>query len=273
MPPFRHLLFIQRHPAHAGRGLRWARGVADALEASLSVRADGPHPWDPRSVLEGPWDLVLKVAEPRRGPLPWRIHPRDRTLLARCPVPVWLLHPAQSGPVSSVLAAVGVRGPVDTPVDRRVLRTAALLAGRLDAALTVVRPWSLLGESILASPLRGVSQERYRRILEETQAEHEAALARTLAAEIPGTPVTTMVRKGLPETVIREGGWRHDAEVLVMDPVDGAGFGERIRGPLPERLFRGIPCSLLLARTSRERPARQGIPAGDVVSQPHTGAV
>ncbi|HSG49922.1 MAG TPA: universal stress protein [Longimicrobiales bacterium] len=273
MPPFRHLLFIQRNHATGGRGRRWAQRVADALDASLSVRADGPRPWDPRSALEGPWDLLLKVAEPRRGPLPWRIHPRDRSLLATCPIPVWLLHPAQGGAVSSVLAAVGVSGPADAPEYRRVMRTGALLAQRLGGSLTVVRPWSLLGETILASPLRGVSRERYRGILEETHREHEALLERTLAAEIPETPVTMVVRKGLPETVIRDAGWRCDAEVLVMDPVDARGWGDRILGPLPERLFRGIPCSLLLARTPRERPARQGIPAGQVASLPHTGAV
>lgn len=274
MPPYRHILFLQRSHPNAGRGLRWAQDVADRLGATLSVRAGtDPRPWDPRSALEGPWDLLLKVGEPGRGFPPWRLHPVDREFLADAPLPVWLLHPAQGGAVSSVLATVGLSGSADTAADRRVMRNAALLARRLGASLTVVRPWALVGESILASPTRGVSPERYRTILEEAQAEHERDLARTLAAEIPDTPVETVVRKGPAETVIRHAGWRCDAEILVMEGREEPELAARLLGPLPERLFRGIPCSLLLANAPREDPARQGIPAGRVPSLPHPGAV
>jgi universal stress protein E len=272
MSPFRHLLFVHGGPVRAGRGIRWARSVADVLGASLSVRAEGPGPWDPRSAMEGPWDLLLKVAERRKGLAPWRVHPRDRALIAQCPIPVWLLHPAQAGEISSVLAAVGISGSPDTRGSRRTLRTAALLARRFEAELTIVRPWSFLGESILASPLRGVSRERFRTVVREAQREHRTALSRTLASEIPDFPARTVVQRGPPERIIRAAGWRFEADLLVMDPEDAQGFGGRLRGPLPERLLRTIPCSLLLATSPREHPARHGFPSRHLASPPRAGA-
>ncbi|MDT8340703.1 MAG: universal stress protein [Longimicrobiales bacterium] len=248
------ILYLQRRASVPGGGERRVRGLADALGARLEVRALRSRWWEPLPGDGGGWDLALKTAERRRGVPPWRLHPDDRDLLEHSPCPVWLLHPTQGGTARSVVAAVGVAGPPDSPGDATVLRTAALLSRRLGAELTVVRPWSRLGNSILASPLRGVSRRRYRRLLRETQTElHEESL-RILASRIPLVPADLVVRMGSPETVIRSVARRCDADVLVLGEAGAEALQDRLRGPLPERLFRTVPTALLHTSPGDPRP-------------------
>lgn len=234
-----------------------ARTVADALGASLSEREWHDLPWEPRSPLEGPWDLLVAAPGPATGWPPWRLHSRARHLLGDSEASVLLLHPVAPARAGSLLA-VATAAPGGTPGP--LLRTAAGLARGLGTELAVVRPWSLVGESILASPLRGVSQERYRSILHEAQSEQEGWLARTLASEIPGASPRTLVRKGPPERVVREAAWELPAGLVVLGNSQPPGLRETVLGSLAERLFRSVPVSVLIHRAAIDQGARSGLP-------------
>ena len=82
---------------------------------------------------------------------------------------------------------VGLDGSL-TPSDATVLRAAVALARDLSGDLHVVRPWSWMGESILASPTRGLSPSRRRALLTSLQADHEARLSRFVRTTIGTWP-------------------------------------------------------------------------------------
>ncbi|MGD2069272.1 MAG: hypothetical protein PVI57_11410, partial [Gemmatimonadota bacterium] len=123
-------------------------------------------------------DLVVKVAGPERWP--GGLDPEDRALLRSCPCPLWILDPVQRGILEVVVAAVDVSNGARPGLNTRIVRTAGSLAARTGADLRVVHAWSVPGESILASPLRGVSRPRLRNVVAATRQERRRRLLRLL---------------------------------------------------------------------------------------------
>lgn len=218
--------------------------VARAYGANLVVLDRQP----PRDRREGRGtDLVMKVAEPTPPTLPWRLHPMDRDLLRDPDRPVWLLDPAQGSTLHVVLAAVGLDGSLG-PRDAAVLRTGASLARRLQGDLHVVLPWEFLGSSILASPIRGLSPGRWRKISSEIEEAQQSRLARWVAEVGPGVVASPIVRRGDAPSVIREVAWEVEADVVVAGDTSPGGPDRFILGAPAERLGLAAPCSLLLVK-------------------------
>lgn len=258
MAPFSRLLYLADPRPDRQEGAAWAREVADLLGGLLSIRRSERGAWEPHSPLEGPWDVLLKVPRPGPRMLPRRLAREDRELLRRAPAPVWFFHPERIAAGLPVLAAVGVGGTLPSPADREVLRTATHLSRRMSSPLVVVRPWSLVGDSILASPRRGLSPGRYRALVSRAAEEHREELGRTVAAEVSGVPVTSLVRKGAAEGVLVDSARRTGAGVVVLDAAAAVDPVHGVFGRLAERLLRRTSSSLFLSRSS---PPDLGWPA------------
>ncbi|MDH5591107.1 MAG: hypothetical protein OEZ37_13735, partial [Gemmatimonadota bacterium] len=100
----------------------------------------------------------------------------DRGWLRALPCSVWVM-PAYDGPQRRVVvAAVGLDGEGDFPLDVEVLSAAETIAQVEDAHLVVVHAWSLIGESIINCPVRGLGPRRGRRILRQMRQEREEML-------------------------------------------------------------------------------------------------
>lgn len=201
-----------------------------------------------RAVEEGGHDLLMTVADP--GPFwPWRLSSADRCLLRRNPCPAWILHPAQGAGLRVVLAAVDVGGRLSR-VDREVVRVAACLAEVSEAELHVVHAWSLPGESVMASPTRGVGRRRTRRFLAEARRDRRRRVERLLALEAPGRPATVVLRKGQAVSAIREVARRREADVVVVGGGDRTGIGALVFGNVAERVVGWVPGSVLAVRAA-----------------------
>lgn len=199
-------------------------------------------------------DLVFKVAGP--GPWPGGLDPDDRALLRSCPCPVWILDPVQGGVLEVVVAAVDVCDGGRPGLSERIVRTAGRLAARAGADLRVIHAWSVPGESILASPLRGVSRPRLRAVVAAAQRERRERVRRLLERAAPEGPVRVSLPKDRPVRAIRREARRCAADVVLVGSATRTGPGAWIFGNVAEALVGHVPGSVLSLPPAPEDDAR-----------------
>lgn len=188
-------------------------------------------------------DLVLKVAGPGRWPA--GLDPDDRALLRSCPCPLWILDPVQGALLEVVVAAVDVSGAGRPGLNTRIVRTAASLAALAGADLRVMHAWSVPGESILASPLRGLSRPRFRAVVAATQRERRRRLVRLLERVAPEGSVQVSLPKERPVRAIRREARRYAADVVVVGGATRTGPRAWLLGNVAEALVGHVPGSVL----------------------------
>jgi universal stress protein E len=231
---------------------RWRRGL-DGLASMGAARGvevevvlvEGDGCEEAVGVVErGGHDLLMTVADP--GPFwPWRLSASDRRLLRRCPCPAWILHPAQGPGLRVLVAAVDVGDGRLSGVDREVVRVAACLSEVSGAQLHVVHAWSLPGETVMASPTRGVGRRRTKRFVAEARRARRRWVERLLALEAPDRPARVVLRKGGTVAAIREVARRREADVVVVGGGDRTGLGAALFGNVAERVVGWVPGSVL----------------------------
>lgn len=213
-----------------------ARARREGVSVRVHVVGHG-RPWaEEMAALD--WDryeIVLKVAEPEHG-VARRLGRTVDQRLARVPrVPVWFVPASRGAEVRVVLAAVDV-GRADTEgLSAAVVRTGAALASAEKARLCLVHAWSLMGESILACPVRGVGRTRVRRVvatLRKDRRDRLDELADLGRREVPTNPV---VVRGLPGPTVRRVARELGADLLVLGTLRRSGLEGALVGNLAER--------------------------------------
>lgn len=292
MHRFRDILYLERHLEGSSRACAAAVRLARANEARLTVAAVVSRDvelWearldevveaaseggvdvercllggDPEAALPGQveragHDLLLAVAYTPAGPSLSPGHPVDRALLRSLPCAVWLMAPSQSGPVRVVLAAVRLESSDPSPVDRLVVETSASLAAMTGARLHVAHFWGVLGESVLASPTRGVRRGRLGRVLEGVEGEQYRRLEALMAEVAPDAEVELTVAKGDASRGVARLARRIQADVVVAGNSARSGVEGVLFGNLTERLLGRVHGAVLALRPAGEgdeRPAR-----------------
>jgi nucleotide-binding universal stress UspA family protein len=281
MNRFRNILYLERHLEGSSRACTSAARLARINGARLTVAAvvsRDVERWearldeiadcareeevevetrllggDARSALVGQvdqegHDLLMAVAGSASGPSLSPGHPLDRALLRSLPCAVWLLAPSQSGPVRVVLAAVRLASPEPSALDRRVVEAAASLAGLTDARLHVAHFWGVVGESVLASPTRGVRRGRMENVLEGVEAEQHRRLTALVDEVAPDVDAHLTVAKGDASRGVIRLARRIQADVVVAGNSARSGLGGVLFGNLTERLLGEVHGSVLSLR-------------------------
>jgi nucleotide-binding universal stress UspA family protein len=185
--------------------------------------------------------------------------------------------PAQSGPIRVVLAAVRLESAEPSAMDHRVLETASSLAGMTGARLHVAHFWGVLGESVLASPTRGVRRGRLGRVLEGVEREQHDRLEALLADIAPDVDVEVTVAKGDAARGVARLARRIQADVVVAGNSARSGVEGVLFGNLTERLLGRVTGAVLALRPEpkgdepRARGAARRHSAGGSAS-PEAGA-
>lgn len=302
MTRFRQILYLERRTGGSRRAFECAARVAARHRATLTVagvtgvrleglveqaarhdvrvRVAGGGAAGRGPVVEragGEHDLLVTVARGR--PAAWSGgDPVVHDLVSDGGCPVWVLHPAQGAEVRVVLAAVDLPSP-DGALSRRVLRTAAALAG--DGVLHVVHCWWVRGESLLVDRSRGGDPREARRVLAATEQSHREALERFVREESVTPRPRIVLRKDTVVPGLREVAWGLEADVVVVGASSRTGLAERLLKSTAERLIGRVPASVLVvpqpdaasvesAGSEAERAAEAGSPGR---SYPRRGRV
>lgn len=279
------LLYLTRRTPDADAGFRQAVDLARSLDASMTLlhvhRGFGPPPGPGRPpVLErlveaaseqgvevelrllgrtgrwveelnelrwDRWELAVKVPE-AEGALRRRLGATLDQRLARAPrVPVWFVPVSRGARVRMVVAGVRASADDPDPLDQAVVRGAAALASAEGAKVGVVHAWSLVGESILACPVRGVGRVRVRRVVRALRRERRARL-RELTEEAGGPSATPVVVRGLPEAGLRRAARSLGADLVVLGTLRRDGLEGTLLGNLAERFLDPDGPGLLLLK-------------------------
>lgn len=209
------------------------------------------------------WDLALKVAEPE-GALRRRLGTTLDQRLARAPaVPVWFVPASLGAEVRVVLAGVDVSHLRGEGLQAGVVRSAAALAAAEGARLSVLHAWSLVGESILACPVRGVGRHRVRRVVRSERLRQRRRLEELAALGELDAPTTPVLVRGLPEEALRRSALSMGADVLVLGTRRRDGVEGLLVGNLAERFLARDGLGLLLVKPGSRVPrfADRGVAA------------
>ncbi len=179
------------------------------------------------------WDVVVKVPEFRvpTGPLGRSV---DR-VLARAPLaPVWFVSPSLGAETKVVVAAIDVERPGLAALNAQVALTAAAFASSAGARLYLVHAWSLVGESIVTCPVRGLGRSRGAAVVRELQ-RHCMDRLNALAALTEYGDVTPLIVRGTTDRALRGAARTVGADLLVLGTVGRVGLAGAFLGNRAER--------------------------------------
>ncbi|NIP79146.1 MAG: universal stress protein, partial [Gemmatimonadetes bacterium] len=239
---FDRILYLEPHAGRSSRTLPSARRIARDHGASLTVR------WRRDEALRdalGEHDLVVTVAGRDTLRWPLRYAPAERELIHSCGCPVWVLHPAQSGPIRVVLAGVDVSREAEEARAARVVRTAARLAEGAGAELHLVHAYSITGESLIRSPGRGGSRGTLERALRTEAAQRRARLDRIVARERVHPVPEVVLRHGRTVAILEQVAWERQADLVVVGAAPPrARLGRLLFPPVAEQLLGRVHASI-----------------------------
>jgi universal stress protein E len=206
-----------------------------------------------RQVLEGEHDLVIKLAEGRKGPGGRLVGSTDMHLLRKCPAPVWLVRPERPAQYARILAAVDpvMTGTSQDELNTLILDLATSLATQEGSELHIVHAWELPGESMLRSGRRALSKTEVDQMVRETRDAHEKALARLVGKyDLSKLKHYLHLLKGRPSEIIRRKAADHQVELIVMGTIGRTGIPGFFIGNTAENLLGQVECSVLTVKPS-----------------------
>lgn len=231
----------------------------DALEA-LRAQAGGPARLRMRTLRGTPFlavirevlreghDLVVVPAPGAPGVAERLLPSQALHLVRKCPVPVWLLRPAEAPLPRRIGAAVDV-DPARSELDHRILATAFAVAAACNARIDVLHALTLYPSEAMLRGRGGLGEAEVAAIVDRAGARADAAL-RALTAEFAATGVGSVqhVLRGAPAQVIpihvREAG----LDLLVMGSVGRTGIAGLLIGNTAEEMLQRVECSILALR-------------------------
>lgn len=194
-------------------------------------------------VIESSAGLIVVGDHDQKTRLMPRLGSMTRGLLRHSPVPVYVAHHRHTGRPSRILAMTDLK-----PEGQRAVATAAELAGRIGAELTVGHAHALTMEEQLASARMTPDEiiERVRLFKEKGTERVREALPAGSDARIV-VEVTGAVE--LTEHLIEE----VRPELLVLGTTAVHGLAGRVFGSIAAQIVDRVPCSVLVLRPLREK--------------------
>ena len=213
-----------------------------------------------RAALRHGHDLVVKPSEPGPTGSSRSFGSLDMHLLRKCPVPVWIMKPAQHGAYRRVLAAVDVdpERPVrgGDSLNRRILEAAAGQALAEGAELHIAHAWRPAYVGILRT--RGVFRhdDEERAYIESERALSRQALERLMERSVEWIGADAWeylqprmhLRQGVAGETIPALAGELEADLIVMGTVGRTGVAGLIIGNTAETILDAIECSVLAVK-------------------------
>lgn len=213
-----------------------------------------------RAVLKNHYDLLIKPAE---NP-PWltRIFGSDDMhLLRKCPCPLWLIKPGETGQYRNVMAAVDfdANEPAATAneLNQHILRLSTDMAVTAAIPLQVIHCWQPPDE-MLYKAWGKLSEQQAGLIIQQERVAHQRGL-KTIGhflRELVGQAVYDSqfvhfhLLEGPPNTTIPETARRLNTDLLVMGTVARTGISGLFIGNTAEAVFEQVDCSVLVVKPS-----------------------
>jgi nucleotide-binding universal stress UspA family protein len=232
-----------------------------SLDALVRLRADKCHAIYTKVVTGTPFietilavrrndhDLVMKVAQNSTGLPQTLFGSTDMHLLRKCPCPVWIDRPTQTGSYRRVLAAVDPFDDESGDLQRLILDLASSLAEREQAEFEVVHAWQLPGESILRNGRGRIAQPELDRLLQEKEKRHWQELDALLSHYgLDSGSENVHLVKGEPAQVVSKCASDRNTDLIVMGTVGRAGIPGLIIGNTAESVLRETRTAVLAVK-------------------------
>lgn len=226
-----------------------ARAQAAGISADSALLSGAGFVEIIRRVLRDGHDIVIKTAE---GADPMTLfHGIDLHLMRKCPCPVWMLKPGESGNVSRILAALDPEpdDPERDALSQIVMELSLSLADRTRARVDVINTWRLQEEQTLRGGRFKLSDEEIDQVLDEERRQSAERLNRVMA-RFPGVASKHEVRhiKGWAGDVIPAYAAEKEIDTVVMGTVGRTGVSGFFIGNTAETILNKVACSVLAVK-------------------------
>ena len=241
--------FRQRYDIDLNAQLRENR--LQSLDALVRAHADSGHAIYTKVVTGTPFietilavqrnrhDLVMKVAQHGAGLAQTIFGSTDMHLLRKCPCPVWIDRPTETGSYRRILAAVDPFDDESGNLQRLILDLATSLAEREQARVEVVHAWQLPGESMLRNGRGRIPPSELELLLQEKEKRHRQALDALLSHYgLDSGSENVHLTKGKPAQVVSQCASDREIDLIVMGTVGRAGIPGLIIGNTAENVLR-----------------------------------
>jgi nucleotide-binding universal stress UspA family protein len=178
-----------------------------------------------RAVQRNQYDLVVKVAQHKKGFASSLFGSTDMHLLRKCPCPVWIDSANNDNVYTRILAAVEPFDDESTGIPKLILDLATSMADREHAKLDIVHVWNLPGESMFESGFARISPKELDQLLENTEQQHYQALDSLLSQyNLSANDSNVHLIKGKPSNMINLIADELDIDLIVMGTLGRVGM-------------------------------------------------
>jgi len=204
-------------------------------------------------------DIVVKTADRPTEDGASLFGSVEKSLIRKCPKPVWIVRPDRDAPPRRIAVAVenaetASRRREAEGVSRALLAHAAELARRFSIEkATVIHAWNATGAPLLDNTGGGLSPEAVKACMDEWEAESAAWLAGFVDAanaEFGGNDFRFEGRlvSGRPARAVADAATDLETDVLVIGSANRTGVAGLLIGNTAEAVIHHAPCSLFVVK-------------------------
>lgn len=200
-------------------------------------------------ILQGNYDLLMKVANAPTGVSERLFGGQDLHLLRKCPCPVLIDRPGASAQYKRILATVDSGSARNNSCDTLVMDLATSLAHREQAQLHVVQAWNIQGESTLRSGRFRLPSKELEAMLQHEINTQQGKLQQLLAGyDMSAQDEQVHLVKGAGTQSILRVADSIEADIIVMGTLGRVGIPGFFIGNTAEEVLQATNCSILAVK-------------------------
>jgi len=218
-------------------------------------------------------DLIILSRRTPGDPWPFRPHWSDRRLLRETAACVAFLSPGRAPSFSRVMAGVDVSSEVGRELGGTVTARALALTEALGGELNLLHAWSMIGESILASPRRGISRNRLKELRKAERERRHRLVNELLGDGSPPVPLRISLPRQAPRLALERRARAWGADMILVGRPGRSALGSLFLPTLAEHLLDRTAAAVMII-TAPSRPAPEDPPVahrqnGSDTDRPH----
>lgn len=227
------------------------RSGNSTTKAKVKVLTGTPFLETIKEILREGNDLLIKVAEERKGLRPMLFGTTDMHLMRKCPCPLWIIKPTRKRKYHRIMAAIDPdpESPDKDELNIKILDLATSLANKEHSELHIVHAWSFYAETTLKGWRMKLPQEKINEFLEKIKMKATEDVHNLVSRyDLSGIRHKVHILKGKPADLLPQSAEKYKIDLIVMGTLARSSVAGLFIGNTAEQVLNRVNCSVLTVK-------------------------
>ena len=202
-----------------------------------------------KEILREKNDLLIKVAEEKKGLKPMLFGTTDMHLMRKCPCALWIIKPTRKRKYHRVMAAVDPESTGKDDLNIKILDLATSLSNEDHSELHIVHAWNFYGEAALKGSRIKMQEDKLDTILKKIKLKATRDVQELLNRyDLSDIKHKIHILKGKPSDLIPETAEKYKIDLIVMGTLARSSVAGLFIGNTAEQVLNRVNCSVLTVK-------------------------